>query len=121
MDDPEAARTLLLEWSAPPEADPTDREAWRMASPHWTPQRVEALEHAYATSSETDWRRQYLNQWVMAARSWIAPSQWAAAAVPGLEIPREPAGTIAINDRDGEPGACGYVLAAVLGADRPSA
>ena len=26
---PTQARTLLLEWSAPPEADPSDKEAWR--------------------------------------------------------------------------------------------
>src|SRR6185436_16129814 len=70
--DADSARILLLEWSAPPEAYPDDRDAWRQASPHWTPQRLEALEHAFETSSESDWRRQYLNQWVLAARSWVA-------------------------------------------------
>jgi len=108
--EPDDARILLLEWSAPPEAFAEDREAWRLASPHWTPQRQEALEHAFATSSEADWRRQYLNQWVLAARSWIAAGQWAAAAVDELELPAR-GGTLAINDRDGQPGACGYVLA----------
>ena len=48
--DPDTARILLLEWSAPPEAYPDDREAWRAASPHWTPPRLEALEHAHATT-----------------------------------------------------------------------
>jgi len=108
--EPDSARILLLEWSAPPEAYPDDREAWRLASPHWTPARLEALEHAFATSSEADWRRQYLNQWVLAARSWIAPAQWAEATEAELELPPA-AGTIAVNDQDGRPGACGYVLA----------
>jgi hypothetical protein len=112
LHDPDAARILLLEWSAPPEAYVDDLEAWRLASPHWTPSRLEALQHAFATTpSESDWRRQYLNQWVLAARSWIAPGQWAEAARPELELPAAPAGTIAINDQDGSPGACGYVLA----------
>ena len=115
--EPDTARVLILEWSAPPEAYVDDREAWRLASPHWTPQRLEALEHAYATSSEADWRRQYLNQWVLAARSWISPAQWADATDPELELPRSPAGTVAINDQDGRPGQCGYVTA-VLDGDR---
>ena len=114
MSDPDRARILLLEWSAPPEADPDDRDAWRLASPHWTRSRLEALEHAHATSSETAWRRNYLNQWVLAARSWVAPAQWANAAELELELPRT-GGTIAINDRDGEPGACGYVVAVLEG------
>jgi hypothetical protein len=113
--DPDTARILLLEWSAPPQAYADDREAWRLASPHWTPGRLEALEHAFATSSENDWRRQYLNQWVLAARSWVAPAQWAEAADPALVLPPSPAGTIAINDQDGRPGSCGYVLAVADG------
>jgi hypothetical protein len=113
--DPESARILLLEWSAPPEAYVDDREAWRLASPHWTPQRLEALEHAFATTPESDWRRQYLNQWVLAARSWVAPAQWAEATDEALQMPVSPAGTIAVNDEDGRPGACGYVLAVLDG------
>jgi len=110
LSDPDSARILLLEWSAAPEAYPDDREAWRIASPHWTPSRLEALEHAYATSSESDWRRQYLNQWVLAARSWIGPAQWADATDPA-GLPSFPAGTVAINDEPGAPGQCGYVVA----------
>jgi hypothetical protein len=112
--DPDTARILLLEWSAPPEAYPDDREAWRQASPHWTPERLESLEHAFATSSETDWRRQYLNQWVLAARSWVAPAQWAEATDRALPLPAT-GGTVAVNDQDGRPGQCGYVLAAADG------
>jgi hypothetical protein len=111
LHDPDTARILILEWSAPPEAYPDDRDAWRQASPHWTPQRREALEHAYATATETEWRRQYLNQWVLAARSWIGPAHWNAAGAAELQLPASPAGTLAINDEDGRPGACGYALA----------
>ena len=115
LSDPDSARILILEWSAPPEADPADREAWRLASPHWTAQRLEALEHAHETSSESAWRRNYLNQWVLAARSWVAPGQWAAAADTELELVPDEGGTVAINDEDGQPGACGYVLALLEG------
>ena len=118
MDDPDTARILLLEWSAPPEAYVDDRDAWRLASPHWTQQRLDALEHAYATSSENDWRRQYLNQWVLASRSWVAPAQWADATEREQVLPPAPAGTLAVNDQDGRPGACGYALAVKLDDDR---
>jgi hypothetical protein len=114
LGDPESARILLLEWSARPDAYADDRDAWRAASPHWTPMRLEALEHAFATSTESDWRRQYLNQWVLAARSWIGPGQWSAAAELELALPPV-GGTIAVNDEDGRPGSCGYVLAVADG------
>lgn len=66
---------LLLEWSAPPDADLDDRQAWRLASPHWTPKRERLisnrLEAALAGESvdvdEPDpissFRTQWLNQW----------------------------------------------------------
>ena len=96
--EPDTARILLLEWSAPPEAYPDDREAWRAASPHWSQTRIEALEHAHATSSESDWRRQYLNQWVLAARSWVAPGtvgrgRRAGARAPAGRAARSPSTT----------------------------
>jgi hypothetical protein len=121
--DPDNATTLILEWSAPPDADPGDRESWRQASPEWSPQRIEALEHAYRTTNaaaggpgELAWRTMYLNQWVRSASSWIAPSSWAACANPELELPARPAGTVAINDADQGEG-YSYVLA-VLDGDR---
>jgi hypothetical protein len=66
---------LLLEWSAPPDADLDDRTAWRLASPHWTPKRerliAQRLEGALAGESDdvdepdplTSFRTQWLNQW----------------------------------------------------------
>jgi hypothetical protein len=66
---------LLLEWSAPPDAELDDRDAWRLASPHWTPKRerliAQRLEGALAGESDdvdepdplTSFRTQWLNQW----------------------------------------------------------
>jgi hypothetical protein len=36
-------KTLVLEWSAPPGVDPSDRNAWRWASPDWSSSREEFL------------------------------------------------------------------------------
>jgi hypothetical protein len=66
---------LLVEWSAPPDAELDDRAAWRLASPHWTPKRerliAQRLEGALAGESDdvdepdplTSFRTQWLNQW----------------------------------------------------------
>jgi hypothetical protein len=66
---------LLIEWSAPAEAELDDRVAWRQASPHWTPQRerligrrLEALhageiEDPEEPDPEQSFRSQWLNQW----------------------------------------------------------
>ena len=66
---------LLLEWSAPPDAELEDRAGWRMASPEWSPYREELIEQRLegALSGESDdpdepdpiisLRTQWLNQW----------------------------------------------------------
>jgi len=65
---------LLLEWSAPAEMELTDERGWRMASPHWTPQRRELIagELASALEGSSDpedpdpvgsFRAQWLDQW----------------------------------------------------------
>lgn len=66
---------LLVEWSAPPDADLADRAAWRMASPHWTPKRERLIEQRLdralaGESADVDepdpvssFRTQWLNQW----------------------------------------------------------
>jgi len=97
MGDPDSARILILEWSAPPDADPADREAWKAASPHWSSSRREALEHAFSVTPETAWRVQYLNQWVRSARSWITAGQWRSGERAELELPPRPAGTVALE------------------------
>lgn len=67
---------LLIEWSAPRDAELADRKAWRAASPHWTAKRErlisKQLEAVLAgegelTEDEADpvesFRAQWLNQW----------------------------------------------------------
>jgi len=66
---------LLIEWSAPQGAELDDVQAWRLASPHWTPGRqrliTKALERMRAGEiddpDEPDpvesFRAQWLNQW----------------------------------------------------------
>ena len=39
---------LLIEWSAPAGADLDDVDAWRQASPHWTPRRQRLIEQQLA-------------------------------------------------------------------------
>jgi hypothetical protein len=41
-------RLLLLEWSAPADVERGDVAGWRMASPHWTPQRQALIQDAHA-------------------------------------------------------------------------
>jgi hypothetical protein len=52
-------RVCLMEWSAPPGADPDDPAVWRAATPHWSVQRGEFL-----AATRRDVRvRQWLNVW----------------------------------------------------------
>jgi hypothetical protein len=67
--------SLLLEWSATRDADIADRDAWRLASPHWGPGRERLLESKLARTQaghsedpdEDDpvesFRSQFLNVW----------------------------------------------------------
>ena len=66
---------LILEWSAPRDAALDDRQAWRQASPHWTPKREKKIASRLegALSGESDdvdepdplasFRSQWLNIW----------------------------------------------------------
>jgi hypothetical protein len=69
---------LLLEWSAPPELPYDHPNAWRWASPNWSPRREEFLRSQLQAIPEGAFRTQYLNQWVMAVDAWIQPAVWAA-------------------------------------------
>jgi hypothetical protein len=74
LDDPGSA-DLLIEWSAPRTAPIDDPGTWRLASPHWTPQREKVIADALerALRGEIDdvdepepleaFRSQWLNQW----------------------------------------------------------
>jgi hypothetical protein len=66
---------LIVEWSVPRDHAVDDRAGWRLASPHWTPQRerligrkLEAMqageiEDPEEPDSEASFRAQWLNQW----------------------------------------------------------
>lgn len=66
---------LLLEWSAPRGVDMGDRDAWRQASPEWSPTREKLIAARYANAlageafdrdeddPEASFRSQYLNVW----------------------------------------------------------
>ena len=71
------AGTLLLEWSAPADADPDEPETWMWASPEWTDKRQTFVARQHATLEESSFRRQWCNQWVTKADSWLKDSQWA--------------------------------------------
>ncbi len=57
-------RTMIAEWSAPPDADLDDPEVWIAATPHWSPQRGELMAAARFTNG---FRYQWLNMWPDAA------------------------------------------------------
>ena len=98
-------RDLLVEWSAPREAGLDELEAWRLASPHWTPQRertiAEQLEamragEVYQGAEEPDpeasFRTQWLNQWperlTEPPGNWedlLPPGMWFSLSEPGLD------------------------------------
>jgi hypothetical protein len=110
------SQSLILEWSAPRDADPADREAWRLASPYWSPRRERLLEakFARATSGQSvdpdeddaleSFRSQFLNVWP--GRRIVASSKtellvdadaWGLAA--DLHVP-VPDGPIAVGIED---------------------
>ena len=109
--------SLLLEWSAPYDAEIADRDAWRQASPHWTPGRARLLEarlrRTEAGISDPDdidddpvrsFRSQVLNVWPMqrmagAGRdeALVNPDVWASLTDYTATAPHGPV-TVAIED-----------------------
>jgi len=108
----EPTEVLLLEWSAPADAELSDRDAWRMASPHWSERRarlITAQHHRAVTAGVTDdpdepdpvesFRSQWLNIWPTAKAetasrtspllddgAWPALTELAAAPVGALAL-----------------------------------
>jgi hypothetical protein len=103
----EPSTTLLIEWSAPRTASIDDREAWRLASPHWTPNRARLLESKLrraerGVSDDPDeddpveaFRSQWLNIWPARREALTgrdeplltAPELWPAASDLYAELP----------------------------------
>jgi hypothetical protein len=113
LSDPDTAEILILEWSSAPDAELDDRTAWRDASPHWNDRRLERLERLYRSTSATDFRRQYLNQWVSgSAHAWVSDLSWLRCRDDERELPGRALGSVAIESHlAGEP--FGWVHAAL--------
>ena len=112
---------LLLEWSAHRGSDIADRDAWRLASPHWSPPRQRLLEARLArvTAGESvdvnevdpveSFKAQFLNIWpaqlepAQAGMPLATAPQWDA-----LRLPAEAAQTpcerlwVAVEDNYGD-------------------
>lgn len=113
LESTEPTGVLLLEWSAPPEADPDHVDTWRYASPEWTPKREAFLRGQWANVEESAWRREYLNQWVTRADHWLRDSVWTQTLDPDLQLPETGQWSVAVeSDFDGMGHA--VALAAVL-------
>lgn len=93
---------LILEWSAPAEADPDEETSWKWGSPEWSEQRAKFLSQQWVAIEESAWRREYLNQWVYKSDHWLKDSDWTATLDAGLALPTEAVWSIAVeSDFDG--------------------
>ena len=76
LDDDQPGSVLLLEWSAPAEADPSLVETWKWGSPEWSDKREIFLSEQWARIEESAFRRQYCNQWVIRSDHWLLDKWW---------------------------------------------
>jgi hypothetical protein len=98
----EPTSTLLIEWSAPRDAEVDDVAAWRRASPHWSKGRERLLTQraGRVRAGETldpdeadpveSFRSQFLNIWPVRTSSGtgtplVDPERWHALATSGAE------------------------------------
>jgi hypothetical protein len=99
-DDP--GSILLLEWSAPAEADPENVETWKYGSPEWTDKRREFLAQQWNNVEESAFRQQYLNQWVIRSNHWMKDKWWAETLDPDVQLPPSATWSVAVeSDFDG--------------------
>lgn len=69
---------LLLEWSAPPDADPSDPDVWPFGSPEWNARRAGFLRSQFDAIELEAFRREFLNQWTQSANHWLKDAAWTA-------------------------------------------
>lgn len=99
-DDP--GSVLLLEWSAPMDADPDDVETWKWASPEWSDRREKFLHDQWANVDPASWKTQFLNQWVTRANGWLQDATWQATEEPERPLPEKGTWIVALeSDFDG--------------------
>jgi hypothetical protein len=92
---------LLLEWSAPPTADPDDPETWKYASPEWSDKRAAYLRGQWENIEQSSWLREYLNLWVPRANHWLKDSWW-KETLSAEELPLGAIWSVAVeSDFDG--------------------
>ncbi len=101
LGDKDPGAVLLLEWSAPQDADPDDVETWRYASPEWSDRREAFLRQQWQNVEESAWRREYLNQWVIRSDHWLRDSWWKETHDP-VDLPENAQWNVAAEaDFDG--------------------
>jgi hypothetical protein len=97
--------TLLMEWSAPRDADLDDVAGWRQASPYWTPRRKaliagrldamragDGVEDPEEPDPEMSFRCQWLNQWPRGRTSQSGPTEPLLAPGAWADLAREDPG-----------------------------
>lgn len=78
-----ATSHLLLEWSAPDDADPDDPNTWAAANPGMGRTiQLDALRQASKNPNRAAFYRANLNRWVQSERSWFPVGLWAQLAAP---------------------------------------
>jgi len=102
LEDPEPGSVLLLEWSAPAEADPDQVDTWRWGSPAWDDKREAFVRQQWHRIEESAFRREYLNMWVIRSNHWLKESYWNACLDPLVELPTDGVWSVAVEcDFDG--------------------
>jgi len=102
LDDDEPSTVLLLEWSAPAEADPELVTTWKWGSPEWSERRETFLAEQWARIEESAFRRQYCNQWVIRSDHWLLDKWWTGTLDPEVRLPEAGTWSVAVEtDFDG--------------------
>jgi hypothetical protein len=92
---------LLLEWSAPPQADMDDVTSWHWGSPDWDDSREAFLRRQWENIEPEAFRRQFLNQWTAKANHWLK-DRWWKATESDLQLPETGVWNVALeSDFDG--------------------
>ena len=77
---------LLLEWSAPPDADPDLVSTWQWGSPDWSEKREKFLRQQWERIDPGAFKREYLNQWIVKDNHWMGSGVWDTCEDPTLVL-----------------------------------